>query len=73
MWGTPYSPEMQKATATVAFVCLVLWLEVDLYFQSSKLDGVIWQVFAGWSRFGVTGVTDAICLTPTRRRRGRSA
>jgi hypothetical protein len=30
----------------VAFVFPVLWLEVDLYFQSSKLDGVIWQVFA---------------------------
>jgi hypothetical protein len=32
MWGTPYSPEMQKATATVAFVFPVLRLEVDLYF-----------------------------------------
>ena len=41
-----WESQNKKATAMVAFVFTVLRLEVDLYFKSSKLDGVIWQVFA---------------------------
>lgn len=44
--------EAEKATLTVAFVSF-LRMEVDLYFQSSKLTLIDWHFFCGFVMMAV--------------------